>query len=281
MDINGRIVLLYILEDIKAFMDKVIEVKNLSFGYKDSLLLENVNFSVDRGDYLGIIGPNGSAKSTLLKLLLKILTPLKGEIRILNVSIERFKGWHKVGYLSQKAASFNSNFPATVEEIVGSGLYSKIGLFRHLKKQHRDLVYDSLETVGMQDYGKQLIGNLSGGQQQRVFIARLLASDPEIMILDEPTVGIDAKSEEAVYCLLARLNRERGITIIMVTHDIGAITVHANKLALMENKSLLIQKPDEAVLGGFINRLYGYGVNFSIDTPECKNCSRRQMKMRY
>lgn len=258
-------------------MDKIIEVRSLSFGYDEKLILENINFAVERGDYLGVIGPNGSGKSTLIKLILGLLSPLTGEIRILGQRIEDFKSWDKVGYISQKAASFNSSFPATVEEVVAANLFSKIGLFRRYKKIHREQVMNALELVGMQDYAGKLIGSLSGGQQQRVFIARMLVSNPEIMFLDEPTVGIDAKSEEAVYCLLARLNDELGITIVMVTHDIGAVTFHANKLACMGNRGLVLRKPGEEITEELINELYGYKVNLHIHRHNCDNCSRKEV----
>ncbi|MHB1419488.1 MAG: metal ABC transporter ATP-binding protein [Bacillota bacterium] len=257
-------------------MEKIIEVNNLNFGYGDSLILKDISFSVDRGDFLGIIGANGSGKSTLVKLLLKTLIPLSGEIKLLGENINGFKKWNKIGYISQKANSFNGSFPATVEEIVTANLFSNIGLFKIPKKRHQEQVYHALELVDMQDYRKRLIGNLSGGQQQRVFIARVLVGAPEIMFLDEPTVGIDAKSEDAVYCLLARLNQELGLTVVMVTHDIGAITIHANKLICLGENGLFIHDPKEGITRDLVTGIYGYGVNLHLH--DCKNCSREVTK---
>lgn len=256
-------------------MEKVIEVNDLYFGYSDKLILENLNFSVNKGDFVGIIGPNGSGKSTLIKLLLKILISDRGEIKILGEDIQRFNKWDKLGYVSQKANSFNTSFPATVEEVVGANLFSKIGLFKHLNKHHKEQINKALEIVDMQNYKHRLIGNLSGGQQQRVFIARVLVSKPEIMFLDEPTVGVDAKSEEAVYCLLAKLNKELGITVIMISHDIGAVTVHANKLACMGNRNLYIHNPKAKLTEKFISDLYGHSVKLHIHKHDCNNCSMR------
>lgn len=255
-------------------MNKIIEVNNLSFGYSENILLDDINFSVNKGDFLGIIGANGSGKSTLIKLMLKILTPISGEIKLLGENIENLKKWDKIGYISQKANSFNGNFPATVEEVVEVNLFSKIGLFRLPKKKHKDMVYDALEKVGMQDYRKRLIGNLSGGQQQRVFIARALVSQPEILFLDEPTVGIDAKSEEAVYCLLARLNKTLGLTIVMVTHDIGAITVHANRLICLGENGLFEHNTKEGITREIVTEIYGYDVNLHMH--DYKNCCRKE-----
>ncbi len=253
-------------------MTKVIEVNNLNFGYDENLILKNITFSVEKGDFMGIIGANGSGKSTLLKILLKILTPQSGDIKLLGEKIENFNEWNKIGYISQRATSFNSSFPATVEEIVGANLFSKVGLFRFMTRKHREQVLNALEIVGMQDYRTRLIGTLSGGQQQRVFIARVLVSEPEIMFLDEPTIGIDVKSEEAVYCLLARLNRELGLTVVMVTHDISAVTVHANKIACLGGKGVVIHDPKEELTQEIITELYGYGVNLHIHRHNCVNC---------
>jgi zinc transport system ATP-binding protein len=258
-------------------VDKVIDVKNLKFGYNDVIVLEDVSFIVEKGDYFGIIGPNGSAKSTLVKLLLGILKPLKGEINILGQKVEKFSQWGKIGYISQKGANINNSFPATVQEVVGSNLYSRAKVHKFSKKAYREEVDNVLEIVGMQDYRNRLVGNLSGGQQQRVFIARILISQPELMLLDEPMVGIDNVSEDAVYCLLAKLNKDLGITVVMITHDIGSITAHANKLAVMGNKGLVVCEPGEGSVSEILNSLYGYSINFNVKKHDCGNCSWRNI----
>lgn len=256
-------------------MENIIEVSNLSFGYNEVSVLKNINFSVHKGDFLGIIGSNGAGKSTLMKLLLNILTPVSGEIKLLGENINRFKKWNEVGYISQKANSFNSSFPATVEEIVGANLFSKIGLFRMPKKHHKEMIYNALEKVDMQDYGKRQIGNLSGGQQQRVFIARAIVNNPKILFLDEPTVGIDAKSEQSVYCLLSEFNKSLGLTVVMVTHDIGAITAHANRIICLGENGLLEHNPSEGITKELVTKIYGSGVNLNIH--DCKNCHRKEV----
>jgi zinc transport system ATP-binding protein len=250
-------------------MDHVIEVNNLNFGYDGKLVLRDISFSIIRGDYLGIIGTNGSGKSTLLKLILKILPLSEGEIKILGINISNFTLWNKVGYISQNATAFNGSFPASVEEIVGANLFSKIGLFKMPQKKHKTLVYEALEKVGMQDSGKKMIGNLSGGQQQRVFIARVLVSDPELLLLDEPTAGIDAKSEDAVYCLLADLNKNLGLTVVMVTHDIAAVTIHANRFICLGENGFFEHTPNDENADRLLTEIYGHGVHLHHD---CKNC---------
>lgn len=257
-------------------MDQLVEIRNLSFIYDEQPVLENLNLSINRGDFLGIIGSNGSGKSTLIKLMLKILTPATGTIELLGEDIHSFRQWNKIGYVSQKAASFNSSFPATVEEVVQANLFSKVGLFKWPGKKHQSLIYEALEKVGMEKYGKRLIGNLSGGQQQRVFIARTLVSDPELLFLDEPTVGVDIKSEEAVYCLLARLNQELGLTVVMVTHDIGSITVHANRLLCLGEKGAIEHDPQLGITSQLLTEVYGYSASSHTHFHECKNCHRKE-----
>ncbi|TYQ16582.1 UNVERIFIED_CONTAM: zinc transport system ATP-binding protein [Acetivibrio alkalicellulosi] len=251
-------------------MDNIIEVLDVGFAYNGNQILNKISFNIPKGTFTGVIGPNGSGKSTLVKLLLDILSPNEGKIKIMGMDVKKFKEWNKIGYISQKVNTFNGAFPATVEEIVRANLYSKIGLFKRPRKFHKSLVDEALDKVGMLPYKKNLIGKLSGGQQQRVFIARVLVSEPEILILDEPTVGIDAKSEEAVYCLLARLNKELGITIMMVTHDIGAVTVHADRLLCLGDKGLMIHNTDSNLSREQVSEIYGYHIN--LHSHACDKC---------
>lgn len=220
-------------------MDKIVELKDVSFGYDEKLVLEDIQLDVYEKDYLGIVGPNGAAKSTLIKLMIGILKPVKGSIKLFHQDIKDFKDWGRIGYVAQKATSFNTSFPATVEEVVGANLFPQIGLFKPIQKKHLEKVEQALSIVGMENYKNRLIGNLSGGQQQKVFIARTLASSPKIIFLDEPTVGIDVKSQEQFYQLMKKLNQEMGITIVMVSHDIGAITENVNRVACMGDKRLV------------------------------------------
>lgn len=246
-------------------MDKIVSVEKLFFGYDDKLVLEDINLEIYRGDYLGIVGPNGSAKSTLLKTILGLLKPQRGSIRIFDQAIEKFRDWGRVGYVAQKATSFNSSFPATVEEIVAANLFPKIGLFRSIKKEQKEKVYETLKIVGMENYGKRLIGNLSGGQQQKVFIARTLISEPEIIFLDEPTVGIDVESQMEFYHLLEKLNKEMNITIVMISHDIGVITEKVSKIACMGDGKLLVQnKCTKVSFGEALTNFYGDKMNMLV-----------------
>lgn len=213
--------------------NKVLEVKDLSFSYPDKSILHRLSFDVDSGDFMCIVGTNGTGKSTLLKLILNQLSPLEGEIKLLGTNSEKYKDFASIAYVSQKATNINRDFPATVEEVVSLGLYSKKGLFKRNTKEDKKLIDSALERVGMLDYKHRQIGYLSGGQQQRVFIAKALISNPRIIFLDEPTTGIDIRAVDSICCLLGDLNKNSGITIVMVTHDISSIIYHSNKILVL------------------------------------------------
>lgn len=226
--------------------NKVLEVKDLSFSYPDKSILHRLSFDVDAGDFMCIVGTNGTGKSTLLKLILNQLSPLEGEIKLLGTNSEKYKDFASIAYVSQKATNINRDFPATVEEVVSLGLYSKKGLFKRNTKEDKKLIDSALERVGMLDYKHRQIGYLSGGQQQRVFIAKALISDPRIIFLDEPTTGIDIRAVDSICCLLGDLNKNSGITIVMVTHDISSIIYHSNKiLVLSEDGSGKVMTSEE------------------------------------
>ena len=213
--------------------NKVLEVKDLSFSYPDKSILHRLSFDVDAGDFMCIVGTNGTGKRKVLKLILNQLSPLEGEIKLLGTNSEKYKDFASIAYVSQKATNINRDFPATVEEVVSLGLYSKKGLFKRNTKEDKKLIDSALERVGMLDYKHRQIGYLSGGQQQRVFIAKALISDPRIIFLDEPTTGIDIRAVDSICCLLGDLNKNSGITIVMVTHDISSIIYHSNKILVL------------------------------------------------
>lgn len=214
----------------------IIELEQVNFSYGERLVLSNINMSVAEGDFLGIVGPNGSGKSTLLKIILGLLEPQSGTVKVDNIPIRLWRDWSRFGYISQQANNFNTGFPATVYEVVSLGIAGKKGLFKRISKEDSKKINETIELVGLQDYRNQLIGKLSGGQQQRVFIAKALVSDPDIMVFDEPTVGVDANSMGSFYQLLDDLHRIQQKTIILVTHDIGAITTKVNRIACLNRE---------------------------------------------
>lgn len=216
--------------------EPVIEVNGVTFSYDQGRVLEDVSLALGKGEFLGLVGPNGSGKSTLIKAILGLQRPQRGEIRLFGHAITKFREWSRIGYVSQKANSFNTRFPATVFEVVSTGLYGKIGLLKRLSKTDKQTVYEVIERVGLTAYHKQKMGDLSGGQQQRVFIARALVGKPDLLILDEPTVGVDAGSVEQFFALLDDFRRDDDLTILLVSHDIGAITSQVSHIACLNKR---------------------------------------------
>jgi len=201
----------------------LINIQNLSFSYtKGSELLKNVNLKIPKGIYLSILGENGSCKSTLVKLILGILKPDSGLITLDS---------NKISYVSQKLDNFNSEFPITVKEVLSCHAKT-IGL------KNPKSVHESLHKVNMCEFSSNLIGNLSGGQQQRIFIARALLGNPDLIILDEPSTGVDEKSQSEIYPLLQNLNADLGKTIISVEHNTKIALKYSTHILKIENGSL-------------------------------------------
>jgi len=210
-------------------MDSIIKVENICFKYGNNLVLEQVSFDVGTGEFIGIVGKNGSGKSTLLKLILGQLKPLCGDI-IVNHNI-------KSGYVEQITLNSDISFPATVYEIVMLGLYKEIGFFKFFNVKHAQKVHDALKMVGLEGFENKQVYFLSGGEQQRVMIAKALVSNPELLILDEPTTGIDVGSGQEFMKLLHKLNKTYKKTIIMVTHNME-ILKDCDKIFELNNQSI-------------------------------------------
>ncbi|MFD2045123.1 metal ABC transporter ATP-binding protein [Ornithinibacillus salinisoli] len=243
--------------------EPIIAMKKIGYTYEQKQVLDNINFVLPRGSFMGLIGPNGGGKTTLIKLILGLMKPDQGSITLFNEPIEKFKAWNKIGFVSQKSNSFNKGFPATVYEVVSMGLTAKVGYFKFFNSKHKAKILHAIDLVGMREYTYENVGNLSGGQQQRVFIARALVSDPELLILDEPTVGVDYENVQRFYELLHQLNTQQQITLLLVTHDTGTMTEYATNIACL-NKSLHFHgDPKEylALTENDLSKVYGHPVN--------------------
>jgi zinc transport system ATP-binding protein len=208
----------------------------VSFGYDGQDVLKNVNLQIHRGDYLGLVGSNGSGKSTLIKIILGLLKPDRGTVKLFGQEQSAFKEWSKIGYVAQRATQFDVNFPVTVQQVVMMGRYSRIGLLRRPTALDRKKTKTALEHVELWKYRNRLMGDLSGGQQQRVFIARALVSDPEILFLDEPTVSVDEQIKHDFYQLLRKLNDKLHLTIILITHDSETIAKEVTHMAFLDGR---------------------------------------------
>jgi len=209
-------------------MQPIIKVDNLSYYYDSFPSLDHISFSVEKGDFLGIIGPNGAGKTTLFQCILGIMNNFSGEISLFGSYVKQNKKiLQRIGYVPQKK-SVEQTFPATVSEIVSLGV---IG--RDIKKES---IESAIEFVELGAYRDKRIGELSEGQQQRVIIAKAVVKQPELLILDEPTTGIDSVAQNKFYDLLTRLNKDRGITIVWSSHDMNAVEKLASKVACIDRK---------------------------------------------
>jgi zinc transport system ATP-binding protein len=216
-----------------------------------------VTLQIFKGDYVAFIGPNGGGKTTLVRILLGLNKPTFGEIKLFGLKQKSFNAWHKIGYVPQRATQIDTSFPATVLEVVTMGRTAKRGLLSLLNEEDRRIVKESMIKMDVLDLKEKLIGTLSGGQRQRVMIARALASEPEILILDEPNTGVDVASQSRFYELLRELNKNEKITIVFVTHDIGVIADDIGRLFTINQKVLTCNNPKEAISCEDMSRLYG------------------------
>lgn len=219
--------------------ETILETRGLTFAYRDEPVLRGVRFAVSRGDFMSVIGSNGAGKSTLLKLLLGELEPDEGEIFLMGKPLRSFHEWRRIGYVPQNGAGLADGFPATAAEVAEMGLYGRIGPVRLPGRAHRRLAREALALVGMEAYADRMVGRLSGGQIQRVLIARALAAESELLLLDEPATGVDAGAADALYELLDRLNRERGMTVLMVTHDLQRVAELAARTLCLERGTVV------------------------------------------
>ena len=235
----------------------VLTVENVSFSYQNQTVLENINFTVNEGEYLGVIGPNGGGKSTLLKLMLGLIKPTSGKILVEGHNIDHFKKRFQLGYVPQRAAVTEIAYPVTVEEIVSTGRIAKTGPFKRLNKKDQEIIEKSMETTGVLDYRKRLIQNLSGGERQRVYIARALAGEPKILFLDEPTSGVDVSSQEKFYNFLGQLNHDLKLTIVFVSHDLDAVANQVSTVLCLNKRMVCHGHPRNYIKEDFIKKLYG------------------------
>lgn len=211
---------------------------NLTLGYNSNIVLENVSFSVEKGDYLCIIGENGSGKTTLMKTILRLQKPLEGQISTGDGVLP-----DEIGYLPQQT-QVQRDFPASVWEIVLSGCQSRCGKRPFYNKEEKKLAVEAMKRMEIEDLSKRCYRELSGGQQQRVLLARALCAAQKMILLDEPVSGLDPSVTQEMYELIEQLHKD-GITIMMITHDVEAAKKYATKILKIQDKSALFISPDK------------------------------------
>ncbi len=210
---------------------ELVKLENVWVQHDSVPVLEAINLSIKSNDFLGIIGPNGGGKTTLLKVIMGLIKPSRGRVTVLGMSPER--GRKYIGYISQ-ITLFDHDFPINVFEVVLMGRYNKSGLFQRYNEEDRKAAIEALKTVEMLDYKDRQVGRLSGGEQQRVFIARALATNPELLLLDEPTASIDPNMQAEFYELLDKL--KENMAIVLVSHDVSAVSIYVNEIACLNRQ---------------------------------------------
>ncbi len=210
-----------------------IEVKDLSAGYNDELVLKNINLTVEPDDFIGLIGPNGGGKTTLLKVILGLIAPKRGSVRVMGMSPD--KGRRYIGYVPQ-FTHFDSDFPIRVHDVVRMGRLGPKHLFKPYNSKDDEVVNKCLAWVELTDLRNRSLSELSGGQRQRVYIARALASEPEILLLDEPTINVDMNARTHIYELLHNINLQ-GVTILLISHDLNVISSYVKTIGCL-NRTL-------------------------------------------
>jgi zinc transport system ATP-binding protein len=214
-------------------MPLALELHHVSFAYPGGPdVLRDVELSVEAGEFVAIAGPNGGGKTTLLRIALGLERPTRGHVRLFGEGAGRFHGRARIGYLAQRA-QLGIDAPVSVREVVAAGRVQRRGLVGPLRSRDRAIVADAIERVGLADRADAVLAHLSGGQQQRAFIAKALAGEPDLLVLDEPTAGVDVDAQEALAELLEELHRDLGVTILFASHEFGAVERFVQRLVLV------------------------------------------------
>ncbi len=233
----------------------ILEIKNLEVRYRDEIALFGINLKIKEGDFVAILGPNGAGKSTLLKAILGIIKPSKGEIKIFGKGIAEIDR-KLIGYVPQYMSE-NSTIPLRVIDIVKMGRYPHLGVLRYFKSEDYKKIDEIIDFLNIKDIKNKLFLELSGGQKQRVLIARALVNEPKLLILDEPTTGLDVNSSEGLYGMLNNLHKKYKLTILLVTHDAMAVSDMVSSVACLNKNIAVHGKPEEVLTEENLQCLYG------------------------
>jgi ABC-type Mn2+/Zn2+ transport system ATPase subunit len=240
---------------VSAVVPAAVSFRQVGFAYNGTPALQDVSLEVPRGSFTALIGPNGAGKSTLLRLLLGLLHPQRGEVTVLGKR-PGSRGL-PIGYVPQRI-HLPSGFPLSVHEVVLMGRYGRLGLGRRPGREDHAKVREALERVGMADLERQRFGELSGGQQQRVLIARALCGEPRLLLLDEPTAGLDPAAQARFYTLVCDLQRAADLTLLCASHDVGVVSAHADRVILLDRSVRAFGDPAEVLGSPALDTSYGF-----------------------
>jgi len=226
-------------------MPLAVELESVSFGYRPGQrVLEGVDLKLGEGEFVAVAGPNGGGKTTLVRILLGLERPSEGRALLYGEPAHRFSRRRTLGYLAQRSA-LGGEAPATVREVVSAGRLAAGGLIGPLRRRDRELAADAIARVGLEDHADSPVRTLSGGMQQRAFIAKALAGEPSLLVLDEPTTGVDVESQESVAALLDGLHSDLGVTIVYVSHEFGAVESFVQRVVLVRRSIVFDGAPGE------------------------------------
>jgi zinc transport system ATP-binding protein len=248
----------------------VIEVEGVSVTRSGERIIEDANFKVLRGDFTGVVGPNGGGKTTLLKATLGLLPRDAGAIRLFGTPVEHFKDWRRIAYVGQDSINFDQTFPLSVRELVSLGRINRENIGRRLNAEDWRHVDEMLKFMGIEDLADRRIGQLSGGQKQRVFVAKAMARDPELLVLDEPVAGVDPETQEKFYMKLSNLNAQSGTTIIDVSHDLSAVFCRMSRVICVNREVNVADIGDEAGFTTVLKKAYGEHFHFVFHDHMCE-----------
>lgn len=255
-------------------MKSAIDIRNVSVSLKGREILKNISISVEEGNFMGIVGPNGGGKTTLIKLVLGLVMPTSGSVSVFGAPPETLlTGKGVFGYLPQHQ-NIDPNFPATALDIVLMGRYRKTGFFRWPGEKDKKKAMEYMSMLAIDGLINTQYSQLSGGQQQRVSIARALAGEPKILILDEPSTGIDVVGQEDFYHLLKGFQKKMGLTILMVSHDIGTVTTYVDEISCLNINLYYHGNPLGALNDKVMSSLYGKNFDLLMHADACEKCER-------
>jgi zinc transport system ATP-binding protein len=226
-------------------MSLAVELEGVSFGYRPGQrVLEGVDLKLGEGEFVAVAGPNGGGKTTLVRILLGLERPSEGRALLYGEPAHRFSRRRTLGYLAQRSV-LGGDAPATVREVVSAGRLAAGGLIGPLRRRDRELAAEAIARVGLEEYADSPVRTLSGGMQQRAFIAKALAGEPSLLVLDEPTTGVDVESQDSLAALLDGLHSDLGVTIVYVSHEFGAVERFVQRLVLVRRSIVFDGPPDD------------------------------------
>jgi len=251
--------------------ETVIVLEDVWVRYADQPVLEGIHFSVSEGEIVSVVGPNGSGKTTLLNTLLGFKQPFRGRIRIYGKSPEAVRHSGLIGYLPQNPET-DTRFPVSAADVVSMTIRGRRPVFQRMTREDRERIRRMLGRVGMEGQAGHHFGSLSGGQKQRVLIARALALDPRLLILDEPSTGLDAVAQDSFYALLQSLRDTEGLTILMVSHDIGAVSGIVDRIACLNRRIHFHGRPSDNIPSEALEKVFGRDVQLVFHDRHCDTC---------